>query len=297
MHYTDPVYRPPFEASSLLIEVTTGCSHNKCRFCTMYKEVPFCVAPMSQIEEDILEAAKYYSYMERVFLVNADPFVLSAKKLKEITDLIHKHLPKVQSIGMYATILNIGGKSDNELLELRKAGINQLNIGVESGNEKAIRYFNKGYDLETAKTQLKRLKKAGIDYSINIILGALGEGHWEENAIANAAFLNEVQPYLIFTGTLHIDKGSRLEKDYMDGEYIEATIGEILQEEIEMTKRLELDDCIFFGLHPSNVVVASAYLPEQKGELVSYMEKQYLNMSEEKKKMRPTRGSEGGIIS
>ncbi len=296
MHYTEPVYRPPFEANSILIEVTAGCSHNKCRFCTMYKDIPFCLAPMSQIEEDILEAADYYPNTDRVFLVNADPFVLSADKLKEIADLIHKHLPKVKSIGMYATIHNIITKTDEELLELRQLGYNQLNIGVESGNEKAIAYLNKGYTLETAKIQLKRLKKAGIDFSINIILGALGEGHWMENAIANADFLNEVQPYLIFTGTLHIDSGSQLEEDYYNGKYVETTFGEILQEEIEMTKRLELEDCIFFGLHPSNVVVVSAKLPKDKNELIDYMIDYEQGMPDRKKKMRPTRGSEGRIL-
>lgn len=296
MHYTGIVYRPPFEASSILIEVTAGCSHNKCRFCTMYKDIPFCVAPMDQIEKDIIEASRYYGNADRVFLVNADPFCLSADALKQIAEMIHKHLPNVRTIGMYATIHNIIDKTDEELRELRALGITGLNVGVESGNEKAIEYLNKGYTLETAKVQLKRLKDAGIAFSINIILGALGEGTWRENAVANAEFLNEVQPYLVFTGTLHIDEGSQLEKDYLAGAYVEAPMGEIALEEIEMTKRLELDDCIFFGLHPSNVFQLSGMMPGDKEQLLTYMQKQYDMMPEYRRNMRPTRGSEGRII-
>lgn len=296
MHYTGTVYRPPFEASSLLIEVTAGCSHNKCRFCTMYKDIPFCPAPMEQIEEDIIEASQYYSHAKRVFLVNADPFCLAADKLKEISELIHKYLPNVETIGMYATIHNIISKTDEELRELRAAGITGLNIGVESGCEKAIEYFNKGYSLKTAKEQLKRLKAAGIEFSINIIFGALGEGHAEECAKANAEFLNDVQPYLVFTGTLHIDEGSQLEQDFINGDYVEAPMGEIAEEEIAMTKMLEIEKCFFFGLHPSNVLQVSAYLPEQKDKLLEYMQAQYDKMPARNRKLTPTRGSEGRIL-
>ena len=111
MHYTGNIYRPPFEARSLLLQVTTGCSHNRCSFCTMYRDTPFHMEPMEQIEQDLEEASLFYPNTRRVFLENGDPFVLPADRLAEIARLIHEKLPEVETIAMYASIKNIRGKS------------------------------------------------------------------------------------------------------------------------------------------------------------------------------------------
>ena len=131
MHYTGTIYRPPFEARSLLLQVTTGCSHNKCSFCTMYRDEPFRVEPLEQIEEDLAEARQYVPNVTRVFLENGDPFALSADRLEQIAVMIHAYLPRVETIAMYASIKNVIGKSDEELRRLRNLGVNELNIGVE----------------------------------------------------------------------------------------------------------------------------------------------------------------------
>ena len=130
MKYTGITYRPPFEAGSLLLQVTSGCSHNKCSFCYMYKDVPFSVEPIEQVKKDLAEAREYYPDTRRVFLENGDPFSLSARRLIEIGQAIHEYLPKVENISMYASIRNIKGKSDEELAQLRELGFNQFNIGV-----------------------------------------------------------------------------------------------------------------------------------------------------------------------
>ncbi len=127
------MYRPPFEAGSFLLEVTKSCSHNRCSFCTMYRDVPFRVIAMEEVEAQIRDAVPYAAYIDRVFLENGDAFVLSADKLIEIAELIHMYLPRVETIAMYASIKNIQGKTDDELKALRQLGINELNIGVESG--------------------------------------------------------------------------------------------------------------------------------------------------------------------
>ena len=174
MNYMGTIYRPPFEAASLLLQVTVGCSHNKCSFCYMYPDVPFSVSPLSEVEADIDEASRLYPNVERVFLENGDAFVLSADKLEHIADMIHKKLPKVETISMYASIQNIRGKSDEDLRRLRQCGINELNIGTESGLDKALIKMNKGHTAKESIHELLRLKDAGMDYGLNIILGGTG---------------------------------------------------------------------------------------------------------------------------
>jgi radical SAM superfamily enzyme YgiQ (UPF0313 family) len=191
MIYTGPVFRPPFEADSLLLEVTSGCSHNACTFCTMYRGVNFHMAPIEQIEQDLVEARYLYRSAKRIFLTGADPFVLSADKLKIIAEKINGLFPEVETISMYASVKNIKGKSDEDLKALRTLKINELNIGIESGLDDVLHHLNKGFTLEEARTQLKRLNMAGIDFSLNIILGAAGSEKWIENAIANAQIINE----------------------------------------------------------------------------------------------------------
>ena len=295
MHYTGTIYRPPFEARSLLLQVTTGCSHNRCSFCTMYRDEPFRVEPLEQIEEDLAEARQYVPNITRVFLENGDPFALSADRLEQIAVMIHSNLPRVETIAMYASIKNVIGKTDEELRRLRILGINELNIGVESGLDEALAYMNKGYTSEQAKYELNRLKSAGIDYGANIILGCAGPERRHENAVATAALLNETKPYLIFTGTIHSDPGCPLYEDMQSGRFVESTFGEYLDEEEELLERLDLTDCYLFGLHPSNIVTMHGNLPEDKAamlELIRKRREELANRLDE----RPVRYGEGAVL-
>ncbi len=295
MKYTGITYRPPFEADSLLLQVTRGCSHNRCTFCTMYRDVPFGIESEEQIQKDLLEAREFAPDTERVFLENGDAFCLSADKLKRIAEIIHFHLPAVKTIAMYASINNIRGKSDQDLKDLCKMGINDLNIGVESGFDPALKYMNKGFDAAQAKQELLRLREAGIYYGANIILGAAGAGMEEENALATARLLNATKPYLVFTGTIHADPGCPLYDDMKAGRFQEGTIGQYLDEEEIFLSQLELDDCYYFGLHPSNVVRMHGYLPEDKDKLLSILSLRRKQLSDHLDEI-PERYGEGGII-
>jgi radical SAM superfamily enzyme YgiQ (UPF0313 family) len=296
MTYTGPVFRPPFEANSLLIEVTSGCSHNACTFCTMYRGVPFRMAPIGQIERDMRELRRAYSKVRRIFLTGADPFVLSADKLKAIAQKAVGIFPEVETIAMYASVKNIAGKTDEELRELRSLRINELNIGVESGMDEVLRHLNKGFSLEEARTQLKRLNAAGIDFSANIILGAAGAEKWMENAAASAELLNEVKPYLIFLATLHVDAGSPLYEELRAGAFTENTLGQNIREELELLRRLELDGTAFFGLHTSNVIPVAGTLPEDKEKLLETLEKGMAKIPARILDSRPKKGYEGMAI-
>ncbi len=295
MHYTGTIYRPPFEARSLLLQVTTGCSHNRCSFCTMYRDEPFRVEPLEQIEEDLAEARQYVPNVTRVFLENGDPFALSADRLEQIAVMIHAYLPRVETIAMYASIKNVIGKSDEELRRLRNLGINELNIGVESGLDEALVYMNKGYTSDQAKHELNRLKEAGIDYGANIILGCAGPERRHENAAATAALLNETKPYLIFTGTIHSDSGCPLYEDIQNGRFVESTFGEYLDEEEELLELLELTDCYLFGLHPSNIVTMHGNLPEDKAVMLDLIRKRREELANRLDE-RPVRYGEGAVL-
>lgn len=296
MHYTGPVYRPPFEANSLLLQVTVGCSHNKCAFCTMYRETPFAVCPAEEVAADIEEAARRRPDATRVFLENGDAFVLSADRLEQIAELIHEKLPKVETITMYASILNVRTKTDAELRRLRALGVNELNIGVESGLDAALTMMNKCYTAEEARDELLRLRAAGFDFCLNIIFGAAGKALRRENAEATAALLNAAKPFLIFTGTVHADPGCPLYEDMRSGTFTEPTFGECLEEEELLLERLTLEDTYFFGVHPSNVLPMRGVLPRDKAAMLAAIEEMRAHLGKRLDE-RPIRTGEGGILN
>ena len=296
MNMTGIVYRPPYEANSLLLQVTLGCSHNKCTFCYMYPDVQFKVCPMEEVEADIDEATHYCSNVKRVFLEHGDAFVLSAERLLRIADAVHQKLPKVEAIAMYASIQNIKTKTDEELHQLRNAGIHGLDIGVESGLDAALTYMNKGQTAAEAREQLLRLAEAGMDYSFNAILGCGGAELWQENADATADLINAVQPHLLFIGSLHAQPGCRLYQDMRSGAFKECTIGQLLDEQERLIRRLNLKDTYYFGSHPSNLVPMQGRLPDQKQDMIEAVQ-------ETREQLRahldefPVRGGEGSILN
>lgn len=296
MKYTGLTYRPPFEANSLLLQVTRGCSHNSCAFCTMYRDTPFGEETLEQIERDIDEAAQMNLNTHRAFLVNGDAFCLPAKKLARVAEMMGEKLPQIRTIAMYASIRNIQEKTDEELQMLRSLGINELNIGVESGMDDVLDYMNKGYTVAEAKAELLRLKEAGFDYALNIIFGAAGSGNQQPHARETARLVNDTQPFLIFTGTVHTDPGCPLYDAVQEGSFVECTIGEYLEEEELFIADLELERCFYFGLHPSNVIQMQGWLPDDKEEMLAAVQKTRQDMKRILDK-RPVRAGEGAIIA
>ncbi len=296
MHYSGITYRPPFEADSLLLQVTSGCSHNRCSFCTMYADVPFRVSPMEEIEADLQESKGIYRNVSRVFLENGDPFVLPAARLVAIAEMINSTYPGIETIACYASIHNIMHKSVEELRELRRLKINQLNIGVESGLDEVLKHFNKGYTLTDAYAQLEKLRTAGMDFGLNIILGLGGSGLYREHALANARLINATQPYILFTGSLHYERGCALFEDVREGRFVENTLGQLLQEELAMLEALDLKNTYFFGLHPSNPVPLSGRLPEEQNQIIEKLRRAMALIPEQALQAVPKRGKEGRIV-
>ena len=296
MNLSGIVYRPPYEADSFLLQVTKGCSHNRCTFCSMYPGVPFAVCPMEEVEADLEEGARYCPDVTRVFLEHGDAFVLSSDRLLAIAEAVHRKLPKVETIAMYASIQNIRGKTDAELRELRACGIHGLDIGVESGLDAALTYMNKGHTAKEAREQLLRLTEAGMDYSFNAILGCGGAELWQENADATADLINAVQPHLLFIGSLHAEPGCRLFQDMKDGVFHECTIGQLLDEQERLIRRLDLRNTYYFGSHPSNLVPMQGRLPEQKQDMIDVI-RETREALRTQLDMFPLRGGEGAVLN
>lgn len=237
----------------------------------MYRDVKFKMEKPEQIEMDIREAGTLYPDTRRVFLVNGDAFVLSANRLRPIAKLINEHLPFVEVITMYASINNIMGKSDDELVELRKLGINELWIGAETGHDESLKYHNKGFDLQDSRKQMQRLNKAGMDFYFGFMFGAAGSGKGIENAHATAALINTVKPLGIVPTTLGGFGNSPLAKDIEKGIFAPATEMEVLQEQKKLIELIEVET-LYMGIHGINTLSFDAVLPGDREQIMAKLE-------------------------
>ena len=165
MHYSGTIWRPPYEAYSALVQVTAGCTHHKCKFCTLYEDVPFKfrMSPLSEVEEDLKEISRYHRNAKRVFFTGANPFVLSFDKLKTLAELVKKYYPNVQSIGCFARITDITPKTTEQLRELRQLGYNSITIGAEAGDEESLSFMHKGFGTKEIIAESKRLDEVGME--------------------------------------------------------------------------------------------------------------------------------------
>ena len=299
MHYTGTIWRPPYEADSLLLEVTAGCTHHKCKFCTLYKDLPFKfrMSPLKDIEHDLLEAQLLYSDpismmtarlqglpiptpIQRVFLTGANPFVLKTEKLLEIANLIHKYLPAVETIGCFARITDPVKKSDNDLMRLRQAGYNGLTIGVETGDDTALSFMRKGYTSQDILTQCKRLEQAGIEYGFFYLTGISGKGRGETGARASAEIFNQLHPFLVGPNMLTIYPESDLYQEIRNGNWEEEGEHEKYRELRTLVENLNIST-YFSAMGASNAFQLSGRLPEDKEGFLASLDRILSEISEE----------------
>lgn len=274
MKYDDQIYRPPKEARSLLLQVTNGCTHNKCRFCGMYRNVKFGMESLEQIESDIIEASRhpFYRNSKRVFLLNGNPFVLKADRLIKIAELIHKYIPTVEVISMYASIKDIESKSDEELKAIKEAGISDLYIGVESGNQKALEFINKGNTVDEAVREMKRLDQYGYYYYAMVLTGLMGEGVEKaiENGKMTGEMLSKVNCRAIFPMSVTLVPGTELWEMTQRGEYKEATEYDRLVELKALVENLNPEStALLSSAHNSNTMFIKGILPNDREKMLN----------------------------
>lgn len=266
MHYTGNVIRPPHEAKNVLLQVTVGCSYNRCTFCNIY-DTPFKISPMTEIREDLAEVRRHYPNCPRVFLLNGDAFVLSTGKLREIAAAIREYLPNCRIISSYAGITNIKDKSVAELRELRGLGLTKLTIGVESGDDEVLARARKGYAAADIVEQCGKLDEAEMQYSIIYLTALAGAGAGEQNARESAKVFNKINPTHIGATSLTLLPGSELYADAAAGRFVEAGELERARELRELVRGLEIET-FFAANHVSNAVPVKGHLPEAKEEMI-----------------------------
>ncbi len=275
MHYTGTIWRPPYEASSLLLEVTAGCTHHRCKFCTLYADLPFQfrMSPMEDVEADLKEAQKMYRRftgrkMCRTFLTGANPFVLTYEKLMEIAGLVHKYFPETETIGSFARVTDVALKSDRELASLRGAGYDGLTIGIETADDAALQFMDKGYLAADILEQCGRLDKAGIRYSFFYLTGISGAGHGEDGARATAAVCNELHPILVGANMLTVYPNAILYEEIRQGNWKEEGELEKYREVRVLVQGLEIPT-EFAALGASNAFQLHGVLPKDKETLIA----------------------------
>lgn len=219
MHFTGQVWRPPFEAHNALLQVTSGCMHNKCKFCSLYHGTPFRMSPISEIENDLLELKQIHPRAERVFLTGANPMGLNQEKFITIAEKIKEYLPYVVSIGGFARIADVKRITQYDLNELRALGYDAISFGTETGDDTTLAYMNKGNTAADIVEQLHKLDDAGISYHIVFMNGLAGAGCGERHALASARIYNQVNPLSINIVALTIFPESELYTEVLAGTY------------------------------------------------------------------------------
>lgn len=274
MHFSGTVWRPPYEAWSVLIQVTMGCTHHKCKFCTLYDDLPFKfkMSPAHEIDEDLQEASNYMPEARRIFLVGANPFALSAEKLACIAALAKQYFQKLDSIGCFARVTDITAKSDDELKRLRACGYNRITIGVESGDDAALKFMNKGYTSHDIITQLKRLENVGIKYNIFYLTGISGKGNGQKGAEISAKIFNMLNPEIIGCSMLTIYPNSELYAEIQSENWHEESEVEKIEELKTLINALTIKTH-FAALGASNIVNMQGSLPNDRKELINGLNK------------------------
>ena len=299
MHSTGTVWRPPYEADSLLLDVTAGCTHPKCKFCTLYADLPFHfrLSPLKDIESDLLEAQilckspvsmacaqlegrRGPAPIRRVFLTGANPFVLETEKLLEIARRIHRYLPSVRSIGCFARITDSANKTDEDLVRLRQAGYDALTIGVETGDDAALAFMRKGYTSRDILIQCKRLEQAGMTYGFFYLTGISGKGNGASGAMASAEIFNQLHPFLIGPNMLTVYPDSELFAEIQRGSWAEEDELEKYRELHTLVEHLEIPT-YFAAMGASNAFQLRGELPRDKESLLSALERILSEVREE----------------
>jgi radical SAM superfamily enzyme YgiQ (UPF0313 family) len=276
--YNQPVFRPPAEAYSAIVQVTLGCSWNKCAFCEMYTTKQFKSRNIDDIKNDIRALSALDYRYRKVFLADGDAFVLSASKLLPILEDINKSFKNPLRISAYALPKNILSKTNEELVSLRENGLKLLYIGIESGDDELLRFFNKGETYKSTVDGIKKAHNAGFDTSVMIINGLGGKLYSEQHALNSAKLINEINPKFLSTLTLSFHFGSEHFSDRINFDFRQQTVRELLIELKMFIEDLNVENVIFRSNHVSNNLALKATLSKDKQMVISQIEHEIQNI-------------------
>lgn len=272
IRYEGAVFRPPSEARSLIIQATIGCSHNKCTFCTMYKEKQFRARAFEDIESDLKYARNIYSHVRRIFLADGDALILNFEKLHQILIAIKEIFPECERVGIYATSKSINIKSHEELVNLREHGLGIIYLGLESGNNDILTKINKGESAEDIVLAGQKVKKSKITLSVTAISGLGGHGLRFEHAIDTARALSLMNPDYIGFLSLMVERNTDFGQDIQGGKFQLLTPKEIVEEMILFLQNIDSPGSVFRSNHASNYFSLYGDLNKDIGSMIAELE-------------------------
>jgi len=268
--YIEPVFRPPSEARSLILQVTNGCSWNRCSFCEMYTQPQkrFRLKPQDEIERELAALARSGIPVRRVFLADGDAMTLSFRRLKAIMQVINQHLPQVQRVSSYCLPRNIRNKTVAQMAELNEMGLSLFYVGCESGDDLVLERVSKGENYASSLAALKKIKAAGARSSVMILNGMGGRRYSEQHAVNSARLMNEAQPEYLSTLVVSFPQGMERYQKGFNGEFEPLDQPGLFREMICLLDELDLENTIFRSDHASNYLVLKGTLNKDKPRLL-----------------------------
>lgn len=270
LSYVEPVFRPPSEWKSLILQVTNGCSWNQCTFCEMYtgENKKFKPKKIADIEQELKQVAQSHLPVGRVFLADGDAMMLPFRQLKSILLLIQQYLPQVKRVSSYCLPRNLKNKSIEQLSELSTLGLTLMYVGCESGDNTVLQLVNKGETFDSSVVALDKIKQAGMKSSVMILNGLGGSKYSEQHALNSAKLMNATQPDYLSTLVVSFPLGEQRFAKAFDGDFKLLSQQELFIEMKLLLENLALDKTIFRSDHASNYLVLKGILGRDKAKLV-----------------------------
>lgn len=272
--YIEPLFRPPSEARSLILQVTNGCSWNHCAFCEMYtaEQKKFRPKPEAEVLEEIKRCGEQLSGIRRVFLADGDAMVLSYRRLKTILEAIRQYLPSVSRVTAYCLPRNLNNKTVAQLAELQALGLSMVYVGVESGNDEVLSIINKGETWQTTHDGLHKLQLAGIKRSVMVINGLGGSLYSDQHVRETARLMNATQPEYLASLVLFFSQGDRRYKAAFAGKFHAMDSVELFKEMKHFISLLEMKKTIFRSDHASNLLALKGVLGADKSKFLMQLD-------------------------
>jgi len=266
MRYEGMIFRPPSEANSLILQVTVGCSYNRCTFCGAYREKSFRVKSFDEVKNDIDEVSLYGTPIPRVFLADGDALILPEKELVQILDYLKLKLNGLERIGTYANAREILKRDREELQHLKELGLGMIYLGLESGDPKVLQRIKKNATVDQMIHAAAKVREAGILLSVTVLLGIGGVEGSQRHAEDTGTVLSKMDPDFVGALSLMVVPGTPIERELQTGQWALPTPFGLIEELQTMIAHCEFSRCLFASNHASNYLPLKIQMPEQKEE-------------------------------
>lgn len=265
--YSEPLFRPPAEADSIIVQISEGCPYNKCKFCAMYKTKTYRERTLEELKKHLifLQNTPFFN-TRRAFLADGDALFMDTDKLIQYIELIKKEFPSIRQIGSYGSVYSIKRKSVEDLIKLKKLGLRFIYFGIESGDEDILKTMGKYTPIKDIVTECRKVLEAGIKLSVTLIVGLGGKTNWKQNAIKSAELIDHIQPTYTNILNLMTNHTSLIE----DEEYDKLSIDDYKKELSLLIKNINCTT-VFRSNHASNYYPFSGRLPKDKNVFLNIL--------------------------